>query len=423
MPSPTQATLEPIRSQNDRQADLELDLEINRDFKENLPYQEGIISEIYQRPHKSQIVDPPELTDVVNTERIVQKYLPTQADIVKILKVIQRKVLKGTHLPITIKEIQARYLNSPYFKDLYFYLSRNKLPSSKGAICKIEALSEKYILLDSLLFKLNIEKEKAVLAIPEVCVDQMIVLYHSSLFAGHQGVVKTYLTMSDKFFIPDRMHYLRSYIKGCHICQLSNKDKIPNRHFQRRINLNYKPLSRLSMDLKVMPKSYRGHKFILCVIDEMTNYLITMPIYQARSEEIGDSLIDNVISKFGIQEYLIMDQDSAFVSTIMNYLFRRLNIMIKTVAPFNHKSLLAEHGIKLLSTILTKHLTEQGQMWPKYLPLATLVHNTFNSPNLANYSPYELTFDRKPKVLIDIETDPDIKVSGNFTEYYKLLEK
>ena len=93
------------------------------------------------------------------------------------------------------------------------------------------------------------------------------------------------------------------------------------------------------MDLKVIPKSYRGHKFILCVIDEMTNYLITMPIYQTRSVEIGDSLIDNVISKFGIPEYLIMDQDSAFMSTIMNYLFRRLNIKIKTVAPFNHKSL------------------------------------------------------------------------------------
>ena len=287
-------------TQNDRQADLKLDLELNRDFEENSPYQEGIISEIYQRPHKSQIVDPPELVDLVNTERIVQRYLPKQTDIDKILKVIQRKVLKGTHLPITIKEIQAGYLNSPYFKDLYLYLSQNRLPSLKGAMCKIEILSERYILLDSLLFKLNIEKEKAVLAIPEVCVDQIIALYHSSLFAGHQGVVKTYLTISDKFFIPDLMHYLQSYIKHCHICQLSNKDKIPKRHFQRRINLNYKPLSRLSMDIKVMPKSYRGHKFILCVIDEMTNYLITMPIYQARSEEIGDSLIDNVISKYGI---------------------------------------------------------------------------------------------------------------------------
>ena len=48
-------------------------------------------------------MDPPELTDLVNTERIVQKYLPKQADIDKILKVKERKVLKGTHLPITKK--------------------------------------------------------------------------------------------------------------------------------------------------------------------------------------------------------------------------------------------------------------------------------------------------------------------------------
>ena len=65
-------------TQNDRWADLELDLEINRDFEENSPYWEGIISEIYQRPNKSQIVDLLELIGLVNTERIVQKYLPKQ---------------------------------------------------------------------------------------------------------------------------------------------------------------------------------------------------------------------------------------------------------------------------------------------------------------------------------------------------------
>ena len=126
---------------------------------------------------------------------------------------------------------------------------------------------------------------------------------------------------------------------------------------------------------------------------------------------------------YGIPEYLIMDQDSAFMSTIMSYLFKRLNIKIKTIAPFNHKSLQPEHGIKSLSTIITKHLTEQGQMWPKYLPLATLAYNIYISPNLASYSPYKLMLGRKLKILTDIETDPDIKVSGNFTEYYKLLEK
>ena len=85
-----------------------------------------------------------------------------------------------------------------------------------------------------------------------------------------------------------------------------------------------------------MPRSQKGHCYILCVIDEVTNYLITAPIYQAKSEEIGDMLIENVISKFGTPEYMIMNQDSAFMSTLMNYLFKRLGIKIKTVGPYNH---------------------------------------------------------------------------------------
>ena len=43
------------------------------------------------------------------------------------------------------------------------------------------------------------------------------------------------------------------------------------------------------MDLKVMPRSQKGHKFILCIIDEMTNYLITVPIYCSRSEEVKEA--------------------------------------------------------------------------------------------------------------------------------------
>ena len=55
------------------------------------------------------------------------------------------------------------------------------------------------------------------------------------------------------------------------------------------------------MDLKVMSKSYKGHKFTLCIIDEVTNYLITVQIYHSRLEEIGNALIDNVISNIVYQ--------------------------------------------------------------------------------------------------------------------------
>ena len=141
------------------------------------------------------------------------------------------------------------------------------------------------------------------------------------------------------------------------------------------------------MDLKMMPKSQKGHQFILCVIDEMTNYLITAPLYQARSEEVREVLIENIISKFGMPDYMMMDQDSAFMLSLMSYLFKKLEITIKTVGPYNHKSLPAEHGIKSLSNILSKHLTDQEQMWHKFLSLATFAYNLFHSPNLGNLFP------------------------------------
>ena len=47
-----------------------------------------------------------------------------------------------------------------------------------------------------------------------------------------------------------------------------------------------------------MPRSYRGHKYILCIIDEVTNYLITVPIHQAKSEEVEEALIENIITKY-----------------------------------------------------------------------------------------------------------------------------
>ena len=126
-----------------------------------------------------------------------------------------------------------------------------------------------------------------------------------------------------------------------------------------------------------MSRSSKCHKFILCIIDEVMNFLITLPIYKSKAEEMDDTLIEHIVTKYCVPDCIIMDQDSAFMLSLMNYLFNKLDIKIKTVVPYNHQSLQAEHRIKLLSMILMKHLTNLGQMWPKYLSLATFVYNTF----------------------------------------------
>ena len=54
---------------------------------------------------KTYIQEPMELKDLIDTTKLIQRFLPKQTDTDKILDIIKRKVLKGTHLPLTIKEI------------------------------------------------------------------------------------------------------------------------------------------------------------------------------------------------------------------------------------------------------------------------------------------------------------------------------
>ena len=94
---------------------MDLDLDINKDFEENSPYGEGIILETYQRPDKSQLLEPPELADLINTNNLVQKYLPKQTDIDKSLKILEKGIKRFTS-PCNHKGDTSRIFKQPIFQ-------------------------------------------------------------------------------------------------------------------------------------------------------------------------------------------------------------------------------------------------------------------------------------------------------------------
>ena len=81
---------------------------INLDTEENSPFQEGVISETIERLDKTFFQKPKSFEDIIDTGNLIHKFLPKQMDIDKILQIIQRKVLKGTNLPIEIKRNPGR---------------------------------------------------------------------------------------------------------------------------------------------------------------------------------------------------------------------------------------------------------------------------------------------------------------------------
>ena len=79
-----------VTAVKDNRKDLQ-DLDRKIKFEENSPHQEGIISEMYERSDKSFIQEHPELKDLLDTSKLIQKFLPKQTDIDKILDIIKRK--------------------------------------------------------------------------------------------------------------------------------------------------------------------------------------------------------------------------------------------------------------------------------------------------------------------------------------------
>ena len=45
-------------------------------------------------------------------------------------------------------------------------------------------------------------------------------------------------------------------------------------------------MTRLTMDLKVIPTSYKGHKCIIVVIDEVTNFMVTIPTHRQNLKKL-----------------------------------------------------------------------------------------------------------------------------------------
>ena len=120
MPFPKQQNVDKLFPTN-----ADTDMNIYLDIEENSPFQESVISETIQRLDKMFFQNLKRLKDLIDMGNLMHKFLPKQTDIDNILHIIQRKMLKGTHLPVEIKEIQAGYLHSPYFKALYQYLLQN----------------------------------------------------------------------------------------------------------------------------------------------------------------------------------------------------------------------------------------------------------------------------------------------------------
>ena len=390
----------------------------------DLGEEEEILDPKVRAPNEEDFIQPPLLEELVDPTKIKQTFIPCQGELTKLLKQINTRILRSTHLVNDLRDLKAAYLTSPDFCDIYIYLNQNKVPLNRLAAHRIEINSRNYMLLDGLLFKIldmGVKDPTTVLCIPTSKAHVLMEYYHSSIMGGHTGITKCFQTISKRFYCPNLAEQLRAYITGCHTCQLFKKGRQFDRPLQKRVNLNVPAMTKISMDMKQMPPS-NGYTHILVILCEVSNFMVALPLHSTRTQTILDAFQKGYLAYFGPPTHIVCDQATAFSSSLMEASVEKLNIRMIMVSTTNHKSLLAEHGIKSLSNLLVKHLSGLWS-WYNCLPYAMLCYNSYSTPNLDNYSPYELVFGHKMTLNPKLELEPQAVVNAQFHTYYEKLKK
>jgi hypothetical protein len=356
---------------------------------------------------------------------VILKHLPKQAEINKMLNKIKSKALRNYHLPYSKREIAKQQSVCPDFKDVYSYILEGLLPSDKKAAKRVMCNAENYILIDNVLFRLIVKSEidcKVTLAVPRTLVSDIISLYHDSLLSCHQGVIRVAMTIKQKFYFPMLHQRVYDYIRSCQTCQARKHPVYKERPFEVNIPTSYKPFETVYCDLKVMPESYQGHRYILVLVCAITRYVILHPLISKDALNVAETILQKCVFIHGPFKRFICDEGKEFQNSVINRIFNALKISQKFVSVGNHKSNRCERYVGTVANFLTSCLTGNGKNWHLFCNAVSYAFNSFSSPTLGGYSPYYLVYLRDPPEIIDCAPDT-VTVASNYREYVDLLKQ
>ena len=218
-----------------------------------------------RQPDRTMYRKSMKLFDEIQDEMIFRKHLPRQLEINKFLESLKRNVIHDYDIPVSIKELSAEYEKSQFFMDIYKYITKGHIPSSiKGqALRKLKTQCEDYLVIDDILFRTKIPKDRnlepsLLLVIPESYVPTILYQYHDSLLAGNQGVTRMYCTLKEKFYANNLFNSIRKYVQSCHTCHTRSTKEPGYKAYHTRIPFDFRPMSRISADIKWMPLSNQG---------------------------------------------------------------------------------------------------------------------------------------------------------------------
>ncbi|GFU58725.1 hypothetical protein TNCV_932672 [Trichonephila clavipes] len=198
--------------------------------------------------------------------------------------------------------------------------------SADSSIEELKLNKGNFLLLDGLIYHRDkiLNEPVMQLVLPRCRIDKVMKLAHESVFGGHMGVKKTKERIKYNFFWPNMSGEIAEFVQTCKGCQLRKTEKIGDRAPITPIVHPELPFEIVNIDVigPIQPPSGRGHKYVLCMMDQHTRWPEAVPLRSLTAKNACDSLLQ-IFSRTGIPSIIASDQGTNFKSALTQEFTKR----------------------------------------------------------------------------------------------------
>ncbi|KAJ8376906.1 hypothetical protein SKAU_G00074860 [Synaphobranchus kaupii] len=243
--------------------------------------------------------------------------------------------------------------------------------------------------------------QQELLLVPRPFIPSVLQLAQTHLLGAHLGVEKTLERIKTRFYWPGVKKAVEDYCRSCPDCQ-----QVAPRPHQKSplipLPIIYVPFSRIGMDLVgPLPRSSRGHQYILVVLDYATRYPEAIPLRTMATKGIARELM-LLFSRVGLPEEILTDQGTPFMSRIMRDLCQLMKVtQLRTSVYHPQTDGLVERFNQTLKKMLKKTMEADGRNWDQLQPFVLFAIREVPQAS-TGFSPFELLYGRRPRGLLDL---------------------
>ena len=220
---------------------------------------------------------------------------------------------------------------------------------------------------------------------------------HSSDLAGHFGVNKTHwaIRKQGKTFWHGLFEEVEEYVRSCEVCQKRNSTSLKQTVPLRTIKLPKHAMRLIGVDVKRMPLSSEGYRYLVVAIDYHSKYTFARPLKSKTAAEIAAFLFEDIFCMCGFVRYMITDNGGEFRNQeVAQLLGKKLGIQQRFTAPYSPQTNgLVERANGIIAGVLSKVLKGENGSWPAHLhqALYAMRHSVHTS---TGFAPSSLLFGR-----------------------------